>query len=154
MDNAVKILRLNDGEDIITSYQVDETSKTIVMHNPMTLFFKRLSEGKSIVMLSPWLPLELVDNNTAKIECHQVLSIVDPKKTLIEYYNNSVNESIELMNKFEEAIDQGLMSDETTTMLDESDFDDDDESIHVSATDEEDQYIEQMLSNTNKKYLH
>ena len=152
MDNAVKILRLNDGEDIITSYQVDETSKTIVMHNPMTLFFKRLSEGKSIVMLSPWLPLELVDNNTAKIECHQVLSIVDPKKTLIEYYNNSVNESIELMNKFEEAIDQGLMSDETTTMLDESDFDD--ETIHVSDTDEEDQYIEQMLSNTNKKYLH
>lgn len=152
MDNAVKILRLNDGEDIITSYHVDETSKTIVMHNPMTLFFKRLSEGKSIVMLSPWLPLELVDNNTAKIECHQVLSIVDPKKTLIEYYNNSVNESIELMTKFEEAIDQGLMSDETTTMLDESDFDDD--SIHVSATDEEDQYIEQMLSNTNKKYLH
>lgn len=153
MDNAVKILRLNDGEDIITSYQVDETTKTIVMHNPMTLFFKRLSEGKSIVMLSPWLPLELVDTNTAKIECHQVLSIVDPKKTLIDYYNNSVNESIELKNKFDEAIDQGLMSDETTTMLDESDFDDD-ETIHVSATDEEDQYIEQMLSNTNKKYLH
>lgn len=154
MDNAVKILRLNDGEDIITSYHVDEASKTIVMHNPMTLFFKRLSEGKSIVMLSPWLPLELVDNNTAKIDCHQVLSIVDPKKTLIEYYNNSVDEAIDLMNKYGEAIDEGLLSGETS-LMNESDFDDQhDDTIHVSADDEEDQYIEDMLSNTNKKYLH
>jgi hypothetical protein len=52
MHNEIKILRLQDGEDIIASYHIDE-SKMVVMNSPMSLFFKRISSGKSMVMMAP-----------------------------------------------------------------------------------------------------
>jgi hypothetical protein len=103
MHDTIKILRLKDGEDIITSYHIDEKSNVVVMNNPMSIFFKRMAMGKSIVMMNPWLPLEIVEQNIAK-------TVIEPKKSLIEYYLQSVKESKELVEMNSKMIDEALMN--------------------------------------------
>jgi hypothetical protein len=109
MDN-VRIIRLKDGEDIITSYHLNSNG-TIEMYDPMTLFYKRLSAGKSMLLMSPWLPIELVQTNSACISMNEVLTIVEPRSALIEYYNNAVAEANEMISNFTDQIDSSLLDD-------------------------------------------
>jgi len=87
---GVKIVRLQSGEDIIASIIEDDESKMIMLDNPMHLIFKRTSQGTMMVML-PWLPIELIKDNIATIYSSDVLTIVDPKDALVEYYGNMIN---------------------------------------------------------------
>jgi len=87
---GVKIVRLQSGEDIIAGLIQDDTSEMIMLDNPMHLIFKRTSQGTMMVML-PWLPIELIKDNIATIYSSDVLTIVDPKDALIEYYGNLIN---------------------------------------------------------------
>jgi hypothetical protein len=130
MDN-IKILRLQDGEDIITSYEIDDVTDTIIMSNPMTLFFKRLAPGKSIVMMSPWLPAELVHINKAKIHAHRIISIFDPKESLIEYYLTAVDDCNSMIKMNEELIDNSLLN---SQLDEEEDEDEEQEVFEVSET--------------------
>ena len=109
MDN-VRIIRLKGGEDIITSYHLNSNG-TIEMYDPMTLFYKRLSAGKSMLLMSPWLPIELVQTNSACISMNEVLTIVEPRSALIEYYNNAVAEANEMISNFTDQIDSSLLDD-------------------------------------------
>jgi hypothetical protein len=61
-----------------------------MLDNPMHLIFKRTSQGTMMVML-PWLPIELIKDNIATIYSSDVLTIVDPKDALVEYYGNMIN---------------------------------------------------------------
>lgn len=108
MHDTIKILRLKDGEDIITSYHVDEDSNVVVLNNPMTIFFKRMGMGKSIVMMNPWLPLELVEHNIAKIFASEIMTVIEPKQSLVEYYLQTVKESKELIEMNSKMIDEAL----------------------------------------------
>ena len=87
---GVKIVRLQSGEDIIAGLIQDNKSEMILLDNPMHLIFKRTSQGTMMVML-PWLPIELIKDNIATIYSSDVLTIVDPKDALIEYYGNLIN---------------------------------------------------------------
>lgn len=87
---GVKIIRLQSGEDIIAGLIQDDESEMILLDNPMHLIFKRTSQGTMMVML-PWLPIELIKDNIATIYSSDVLTIVDPKDALIEYYGNMIN---------------------------------------------------------------
>ena len=87
---GVKIVRLQSGEDIIASIIEDNESEMIMLDNPMHLIFKRTSQGTMMVML-PWLPIELIKDNIATIYSSDVLTIVDPKDALVEYYGNMIN---------------------------------------------------------------
>lgn len=87
---GVKIVRLQSGEDIIAGLIQDDESEMILLDNPMHLIFKRTSQGTMMVML-PWLPIELIKDNIATIYSSDVLTIVDPKDALIEYYGNLIN---------------------------------------------------------------
>jgi hypothetical protein len=109
MDN-VRIIRLKDGEDIITSYHLNSNG-IIEMYDPMTLFYKRLSAGKSMLLMSPWLPMELVQTNSACISMNEVLTIIEPRTSLIEYYNNAVVEANEMISNFTDQIDESLLDD-------------------------------------------
>lgn len=106
--NNIKIVRLKDGEDIITEYVLDEITQTVIMDNPMSLFFKRVSEGKSAVLLSPWLPIELIDSSMISIDRNDILTIIDPKPSLIEYYSNMVRECNETLHMNRDLIDDAL----------------------------------------------
>jgi len=123
MDN-VRIIRLKDGEDIIASYHMNSNG-IIEMYDPMTLFYKRMSAGKSMLLMSPWLPIELIQTNSACISMNEVLTIVEPRSALIEYYNNAVAEANEVVANFNDQIDNSLLdefdSDEKLDLEDDTD---------------------------------
>lgn len=139
MHNEIKILRLQDGEDIIASYHIDEISKMVVMNNPMTLFFKRISSGKSMVMMAPWLPLELIGENTARVYETSVLTMIEPKKSLVDYYLSAVEESNELIQMNADAIDEALLT-ET-----DDDYNEDDAEF---------EQVQESIKETKKNLLH
>ena len=87
---GVKIVRLQSGEDIIAGLIQDDESEMIMLDNPMHLIFKRTSQG-TVMMMLPWLPIELIKDNIATIYSSNVLTIVDPKDALVEYYGNMIN---------------------------------------------------------------
>ena len=90
MDN-IKIVRLQSGEDVIANYTDDEEG-SITLTNPMSLMFKRMPTGRAVMMMSPWLPLELVEDNVACIYAQDILSVFQPKQSIIDYYNTTVTE--------------------------------------------------------------
>lgn len=90
MDN-IKIVRLQSGEDVIANYTDDEEG-SITLVNPMSLMFKRMPTGRAVMMMSPWLPLELVEDNVACIYAQDILSVFQPKQSIIDYYNTTVME--------------------------------------------------------------
>jgi hypothetical protein len=84
--NDIKILRLQSGEDIIASHYVDKETNLIYVDKPMHVIFKRLPTGKTIMMMIPWLPVELITENNAIIDYDDVLTVLEPREELISYY--------------------------------------------------------------------
>lgn len=116
---GVKIVRLQSGEDIIASIIEDDESKMVMLNNPMHLIFKRTSQGTMMVML-PWLPIELIKDNIATIYSSDILTMIDPKDALVEYYGNMINtEQLKnmrddtLVNNLKEALDDSEEEDYT-----------------------------------------
>ena len=87
---GVKIVRLQSGEDIIASIIEDDESEMVMLNNPMHLIFKRTSQG-TVMMMLPWLPIELIKDNMATIYSSDILTMIDPKDALVEYYGNMIN---------------------------------------------------------------
>ena len=89
-ESQIKIVRLQSGEDIIADCTAIEDSDTVLLNRPMNIVFKRVSTGKSVMMMMPWLPIELIKENSAIIYETDILTVIDPKDDLIEYYSNAV----------------------------------------------------------------
>jgi hypothetical protein len=132
---TIKIVRLQTGEDIISSIVEDNDTDMILLTNPMRMIVKRMPSEKgsqSVFMMMPWLPIEVIKEDSAIIYNSDVITMFDPKDSLIEYYQNMVNESILTM----------LYSD------DESAFEEEDE---VEITEEE---LEEIERYKEGKLLH
>jgi hypothetical protein len=89
----VRIVRLHSGEDSIADYKADDGSGEVYLGSPMTVYYKRLSSGKALMMMTPWLPIELIENNHAYIFISDILTVIQPKQILIDYYDKVVNEA-------------------------------------------------------------
>ena len=87
---GVRIVRLQSGEDIIAGYSGNTNTNIVVLDNPMHLIFKRTSQG-TVMMMLPWLPIELIKDNIATVFSGDILTIVEPKDDLKEYYHNVIN---------------------------------------------------------------
>lgn len=137
MDN-IKIVRLQSGEDIIADYTSDDSDSSVILNNPMSLIFKRLSSGKSVMMMSPWIPLEIVENTSARIFSLDVLAVFEPKPHIIEYYNTTVVEVEEDMYASGDGLEE---------------LDDDEE---LTEEEEEAAYaeLEEYQQDTKKRTLH
>jgi hypothetical protein len=98
-NNNIKIVRLQSGEDVIADYIEKEDGETAILDNPMHLVFKRVSSGQTILLMMPWLPIEIIKNNHALIYTADILTIIDPKDDLIEYYGDVVTEAHKRMEK-------------------------------------------------------
>lgn len=122
MDN-IKIIRLQSGEDIIAKYSIDEESGIVDVIRPMVLFFKRLSNGKSVMMMGPWLPIELIQGNSAKLYTQDILTVISPKESLITYYTNISDETEKTMKEHGHDIEMSL----TSTNIDDDEEDEDDD---------------------------
>jgi hypothetical protein len=98
-----------------------------------------MSAGKSMLLMSPWLPIELIKSNSACISMNEVLTIVEPRTALIEYYNNAVVESNEMISNFTDQIDESLLGEFDPD--EEFDLEDDSEELPQD-------------TNTNKQIIH
>jgi hypothetical protein len=89
-ESQIKIVRLQSGEDIIADCTAIEDSDTVLLNRPMHIVFKRVSTGRSVMMMMPWLPIELIKENSAIIYEADILTVINPKDDLVEYYSNAV----------------------------------------------------------------
>jgi hypothetical protein len=107
MDN-IKILRLQSGEDIIAQYIENVEEGTLLLSYPMIVLFKRMPEGKCLMFMTPWLPVELVEHNFTSIYMQDVLTVFQPKQSLLNYYEKAVNALAERIEQESEMIDLNL----------------------------------------------
>jgi len=138
MDN-IKIVRLQSGEDVIANYTDDEEGAG-TLSNPMSLMFKRMPTGRAVMMMSPWLPLELVEDNVACIYAQDILSVFQPKQSIIDYYNTTVME-VEEDRKNEE-------------MNELHDLEEDDLEMSVEEEQEAMEELKLLRQDIKKKLLH
>lgn len=136
-NNNIKIVRLQSGEDIICNYYADEENGAVLLADPMHLIFKRMPTGKTVMMMMPWLPIEIIKENSAIVYDSDILTIVEPKEELVHYYNQNVYHSQDLSDS--DIAEQLLVGDE--------DEDEDEEKL----TTEE---IESILKERKKSNLH
>ena len=117
---AIKILRLKSGEDIIAYLeQVDKLN--FIVREPMVVLLKNdARSGKQIIMMDHWLPAPLIQHNEAFITENEIVTILEPTSEFSEYFENAVDSiqkaksmGEELSNSDEEVMNQDLM----TTML-------------------------------------
>jgi hypothetical protein len=128
---TIKIIRMQTGEDIISSIYEDEETDTVLLNNPMKVILRRMPTGQTIFMMLPWLPIEIVKEDTAVIYASDIITMVEPKDSLIEYYHNAINQNILTMLKAEKELLQQL------------DEDEDEEGEEYEITEEELQEIEE-----------
>jgi len=104
----VKIIRLNTGEDIMGSVLMDDKHRYVSIENPMRVILKRQADkNQTMLLMAPWLPVELLIDNFATIDYRNIVTVVDPKPSFSEYYTNTVVQFNEKLNAQEmEEIDE------------------------------------------------
>jgi hypothetical protein len=97
--NDVKIIRLNTGEDIICSCIFDDA---VLVQNPIRVSISRVNpQGKTMMLLSPWLPVEIIEEDVSMISYDNIITVVNPKQEFVEYYLNYVEQFKEIINETE-----------------------------------------------------
>ena len=137
----VKLIRMQSGEDIMASMFEDENSDQIQINDPMRIVFRRLPTGQTVMMMMPWLPVELIKENIAMIYYSDIVTVVDPKESMIRYYDKLVERTIEEMADSDKMIEQ---------LLEESESEGESEGEGESMVEE----IIQQLQEVKNKKLH
>lgn len=135
MTDTIKLIRLQTGEDIVSKYTIN--NDMVLLDNPMHLILKRTLD-KTVMFLIPWLPIEVIKNNVTSISIKNIITFVDIKDNLLDYYNKSVVEE-----QFR------LLTDEKDLLKDINYFveEDDDEEQNNNE-------IDDFVSNNNNETLH
>ena len=119
----IKIVRLQSGEDIMADMIEDEENDTVLLDNPMHIVFKRIPTGQTVMMMMPWLPIEIIKENVAIIYASDILTVIEPKTEVVEYYGNVV---VEAQHRMEHSKQLGSLDDEEEEEDDEEEIDADD----------------------------
>jgi hypothetical protein len=98
-NNNIKIVRLQSGEDIMADIIEDDENDTIFLDNPMHIIFKRIPTGQTVMMMMPWLPIEIIKENSAIVYSSDILTIIEPKEDLVDYYGTVVIEAQQRMEE-------------------------------------------------------
>ena len=149
----IKVVRLQSGEDVIADIITDGDST--ILNNPMVVILRRSVTG-SVMMMSPWLPVELISDNIASINNSEIITITNPKDSLIEYYLTRVGQTtieVENSDKMLQKYNQSALNgkqDYLDTFL-ESNYEyeepyDEDETV--------DDLLNSLQTPTDKKQLH
>lgn len=132
-NNNIKIVRLQSGEDIVADFIEDTEHDVVMLNNPMHIIFKRIPTGQTVMMMMPWLPIELIKENSAMIYTSDILTIIEPKEELIDYYGNAVNETHRRMS-------EKTSLDEQYDDTDEEDMDEEEYETIMEAMNEKKKY--------------
>jgi hypothetical protein len=104
----VKLIRMQSGEDIMASMFENDESDQIQLNDPMRIVFRRMPTGQTVMMMMPWLPVELIKENSALIYSSDIVTVVEPKESMIRYYDKLVERTIEEMADSDKLIDNLL----------------------------------------------
>ena len=107
----VKLIRMQSGEDIMASMLEDENSDQIQVNDPMRIVFRRLPTGQTVMMMMPWLPVELIKENSAMIYYSDIITVVEPKESMIRYYDKLVERTVSEMADSDKMI-EGLLEEQ------------------------------------------
>ena len=83
----IEILRLKNGEDIIGEVYTDTGDYEIL--EPMSVGIEHRG-GQSGLIMSHWLPVQLIDKNWTTIRKEDVITTMYPTSEFKEYYKNTV----------------------------------------------------------------
>jgi hypothetical protein len=129
--NNVKIVRLQNGDDIISTTE-EIIEGQYLLTDPM-LFDVTNRGPTSHIMLSFFLPAQLVKKNEVILSSKDILFITSPSDDFIEYYENSVDslKKMETENEFQEEM-QGELTDKIRSLLVQAfeNLDPDEKTIH------------------------
>lgn len=119
----ILIFRLNNNELIIGEAKLLENNRGYLIKNPLDIFFKRYQDGNAGISLYPWLPKEIILNDTVVIDNNQICFVNTPSALFVELYEKvslylqkkyyDVQESVELqLLKIIDGYDQLLKKEE------------------------------------------
>jgi len=126
--HEIKLIRLQSGEDIICTCHEDLETKMVMLKDPMTVIYKRIKNG-SILLISPWLPAELIEDNTATIYTSDILTTVKPKLMVKNYYSKLVDSLEKFKKEEEETLRQFLEDDSEGDVYDDELLDNEEDEI-------------------------
>ena len=135
----VKLIRMQSGEDIMASMFEQEDSDQIQLNDPMRLVFRRMPTGQTVMMMMPWLPVELIKENSALVYTSDIVTVIEPKEAMIRYYDRLVERTVNEM-----ADSDKLLED----LLDDQDKEDEEEEQQETIMQE---LIQHMQEVKNKK---
>jgi len=136
----IKLIRMQTGEDIVASMYEEENSDMIQLDEPMLLVFRRMPTGQTMMMMMPWLPIELIKVNSANVYATDIITVVEPKEEMIQYYGRLVARLTEDL-KDSDANLQRLLDDE------ELDYEEDDGALS-------EEQFDQLLKSVKTSKLH
>ncbi len=102
---------MQSGEDIMASMLEEENSDQIQVNDPMRIVFRRLPTGQTVMMMMPWLPVELIKENSAMIYYSDIITVVEPKESMIRYYDKLVERTVSEMADSDKMI-EGLLEEQ------------------------------------------
>ena len=112
--NAVKIVRLKNGEDIIGNLNNLEDGNYEIFE-PMSVSVVERGKESGLVM-SHWLPVQLIKKNEITISSCDVLTVFEPNDEFAEYYTNTVDKMKALLKAKE--ITDNLSDEEVEDIMD------------------------------------
>ena len=110
----VKIIRLKNGEDIICGI-ANKRGKKIEVHEPMTVDVEHRGPHAGQLIMTNWLPINLVMENKIVLHSEDVLTMMEPTEKFLEYYLNTLAKLNEILTAKEEV--EGLSDNEITEIL-------------------------------------
>jgi hypothetical protein len=131
---------MQTGEDIVASMYEEENSDMIQLDEPMRLVFRRMPTGQTMMMMMPWLPIELIKVNSANVYATDIITVVEPKEEMIQYYGRLVARLSEDLKESDANL-QRLLDDE------ELDYEEDDGALS-------EEQFEQLLKSVKTSKLH
>jgi hypothetical protein len=88
MENNIKIVRLQNGEDII-GYVTNKENGLYDITEPMSVAIEQLHDHAGLVMRH-WLPIQLVKRNEIVLGDKDILCMIEPAADFCEYYVNTI----------------------------------------------------------------
>ena len=106
---SIKLFRLATGDDIISAFVEDIESNTIMLQHPMKLVFRRIPTGATILAMMPWLPGELIKVDAACIDIAEIVSVLELKDDMVDYYLNIVEKYLLSTENADEILRERLL---------------------------------------------
>jgi hypothetical protein len=147
---TTKFIRLVTGEDIVANCLIDNETQYVDVESPMKVIISRFNNSrKSILIMMPWLPLEVIDDEYVTLKFEDILTMVDPKEAFIEYYNNTVD-------KYRKLVESNEHDEMFTNELEDDFFEDEITDEEVAEHDELalEEALQSINSTSTKKVLH